>query len=273
MLGFMMLIRKHPCYSNIAHFRYARIHLPVAKYCNIHCNYCARGISNENVPGATSRILKPEEVAEYLSDILSRIPVETTVIGIAGPGEPLYNDETFETLRIVKELYPDMFRCVATNGLLVEDRLDELVECDVTHLTITINTINPTTASKIYSWVNYNGKIYRGVEAGEIIVERQLSGLREASEAGILVKVNTVYIPGINDSEIVEIAKTVSNYAYIMNIMPLIPLGRFKNIRMPTREEIATARAKASRYIPQFYHCVQCRADAYGVPCMSSCIS
>ncbi len=263
----MNAVCRHPCYSNFAHFKYARIHLPVAKHCNVQCNYCTREFCvNENRPGASSRIIKPSEVPEYLSRILSKIQAETTTIGIAGPGEPLYNDETFETLKIINELYPNLFRCVATNGLLVEDRIDELVENEVTHLTITINAVSPTTASKIYSWINYNGRIYRGIEAGEIMVERQFSGLREASEAGILVKVNTVYIPGINGGEIVDIAKAVADYAYIMNIMPLIPLAKFSNLRAPTKQELAMARKSASRYIRQFYHCAQCRADAYGVP-------
>lgn len=265
----MMSITKHPCYSNSGHFRYARIHLPVAKDCNVQCNYCTRTFCvNENRPGATKRIVKPEEIPQYLS----KIPAETTTLGIAGPGEPLYNEETFETLRMINELYPNFFRCVATNGLLLEDRIDDLVECDVTHLTITINAVNPSTASQIYSWINYNGRIYKGIEAGEVMVLKQFSGLREAVEAGILVKVNTVYIPGINDHEIVEIAKAISNYAYIMNIMPLIPLGKFRNIRRPRREEMERVRKAASRYIRQFYHCKQCRADAYGVPgCSDGC--
>ena len=269
----MRLAHKHPCYSNEAHFRYARIHLPVAKLCNMQCNYCTRKFcANENRPGITTRIVEPHEVVEYIDSILSRVTAETTTIGIAGPGEPLYNDETFECLRIVNEKYPNVFRCVASNGLLVEEKLDELIECDVTHLTVTINAVNPVTASKIYAWINHNGRIYTGIEAGEVILERQFSGLVEASNAGILVKVNTVYIPGINDGEITDIARAVSGHAYIMNIMPLIPLGRFSNMRKPTKQEIAAARMSASRYIRQFYHCIQCRADAYGVPgCRDTC--
>ncbi len=257
----------HPCYSNSAHFKYARIHLPVAENCNVHCNYCVRTFCvNENRPGVADRIIRPEGVLEYLDDIMRRIPAETTVIGISGPGEPLFNEETFEALRIVNENYPNLFKCVATNGLLLEDRIDDLIECDVTHVTVTINAVTPYTASRIYSWIYYNGRIYRGIEAGEIMVLKQFGGLREAAEAGILVKVNTVYVPGINDHEIVEIAKAVSNYAYIMNIMPLIPLGKFRNIRRPSVEEISAVRKKAGRYVKQFYHCKQCRADAYGVP-------
>ena len=258
---------KHPCYDNSAHFKYARIHLPVAKDCNILCNYCDRRFcANENRPGVTTRLVSPSEVLEYLESLLSKIPAETTTLGIAGPGEPLFNEETFQTLRIVQEKYSNMFKCVATNGLLLEDRLDELIAYDVTHVTITINAVDPVTASKIYSWINYDGRIYTGIEAGEIMVEKQMNGLRECAHAGILVKVNTVYIPGINDGEIVEIAKAVSGYAYIMNIMPLIPLGKFRGLRRPTFAEVESARRECGRYVRQFYHCKRCRADAYGVP-------
>ncbi len=257
---------KHPCYNNCSHAKYSRIHLPVAKRCNIQCNYCSRKFSKKgNVPGTCERIISPREVESYLERIIEKIPEETTTLGISGPGEPLFNKETFETLKIVREKYPNLYRCVATNGLLLEDVIDKLLECDVTHVTVTLNTIYPKTASKIYSWVNY-GKIYYGLEAGEVIVEKQINGIIEASKAGLLIKINTVYIPGINDREVVDVAKVVSNYAYIMNIMPLIPNGKFSNLRMPTVEEIENARNAASRYIRQFYHCKLCRADAYGVP-------
>ncbi len=258
---------RHPCYSNRAHYVYSRIHLPVARKCNMSCNYCDRKFCDENRPGVTDRILSPEQVPAYIERILERIPAETTVIGIAGPGEPLYNRETFETLRMIADY--DVFKCVATNGVLLEDRLDRLVDSGVTHVTVTINAVNPSTAARIYSYVRY-GKVYRGIEAGEVILERQYSGLREAANAGILVKVNTVFIPGINDTEIEAIARAISNYAYVMNLMPLIPAGRFSSLRRPTHEEVARARMVAGKHVRQFYHCRACRADAFGVP--GSCV-
>ena len=51
-----------------------------------------------------------------------------------------------------------------------------------------------------------------------------------------------------------------------MNLIPLIPLNMFKDLRSPTCEEISGARAKAEKYLPQFRLCKQCRADAVGIP-------
>ena len=55
--------QKHPCYSFDAHQKFARMHLPVAPYCNISCNYCNRKFDcvNESRPGVTSEILTPQD--------------------------------------------------------------------------------------------------------------------------------------------------------------------------------------------------------------------
>lgn len=74
-------------------------------------------------------------------------------------------------------------------------------------------------------------------------------------------------IPGLNDKEIVKIAKTVKKKgASMMNIIPLIPLGKMSNYRRPTCEELEKARKEAEKIIPVFRACSQCRADAYGIP-------
>ena len=51
-----------------------------------------------------------------------------------------------------------------------------------------------------------------------------------------------------------------------MNIMPLIPVGRFSGLRAPTTEELKKSRAECEPIIKQWYLCKQCRADAVGVP-------
>ena len=53
---------------------------------------------------------------------------------------------------------------------------------------------------------------------------------------------------------------------YIMNIMPLIPAGRFKKLKAPSKDELDHIRDACSFYIRQFRLCKQCRADACGIP-------
>jgi nitrogen fixation protein NifB len=74
---------------------------------------------------------------------------------------------------------------------------DLLKKVGVTALTITINAVDANVGSQIYSFVRYQGKTLRGKKAFQTLNKNQLDGLREAAAAGMVVKVNSVYIPGI----------------------------------------------------------------------------
>ena len=80
------------------------------------------------------------------------------------------------------------------------------------------------------------------------------------------VKVNTVLVPGINDGELLGIARAVHERgAAIMNVMPLKPAGRLSGWPSPSAEALRSARDELSTILPQFRRCAQCRADACGL--------
>ncbi|MEW6108992.1 MAG: nitrogenase cofactor biosynthesis protein NifB [Nitrospirota bacterium] len=260
-------IQAHPCFSESAHRKFGRIHLPVAPACNIQCRYCVRkyDCANESRPGITSMVMTPDEALERVRILVDRND-RLSVIGIAGPGDPLANDTTFEVLRAVGREFPDIILCLSTNGLYLTERLDDIVRAGVRSLTITINALTAEVAEKIYSWVIHGGRRYTGAEAAEILVCNQKRGLRNAIDAGLIVKINTVFIPGINDAEIPLIAWLAGTKgADIMNIMPLIPQAEFGHLRRPSHEMINKMRAECRKHITQMTHCRQCRADAFGV--------
>ena len=257
---------KHPCFSEKAHDRFGRIHLPVAPVCNVQCKYCIRkyDCANESRPGITSRVLTPNEALERVRSLVSRNE-KLTVIGIAGPGDPLANDATFETMEAVNREFPELILCVSTNGLLLPDRLHELLAAGVRSITVTVNAVLPETAGKIYSWAVYNRKRFTGKEAAHIITSNQWRGIDMATEAGLAVKINTVMIPGINDEEIPLIASLAKmRQAAIHNIMPLIPKAEFEDIKRPSHEALTKMRKRCRQFMPQMTHCRQCRADACG---------
>jgi len=217
-------IQEHPCFSENACHLFGRMHLPVAPKCNIQCNYCIRKYDcvNESRPGVTSKVLSPEEALERVREVLNKVHY-IKVVAVAGPGEPLFNEATFETFRLVKAEFPHLMRCMSTNGLLLPDRIDDIEELGIGTLTVTLNAVDPAIGKLIYSFVKYRGKRYRGEEAAEILLKNQLEGIREAVKRKIIVKVNTVYIPTINDKHIVDIAKQIGKMGvYMQNIMPLM---------------------------------------------------
>lgn len=260
-------INEHPCYSLKAKHTFGRCHVAVAPKCNIQCNYCVRDFDcvNESRPGVTSIVLTPGMAMERIDEVVEKMK-HIKVVGIAGPGDPLANPETFETLKMVHEKYPETILCISTNGLLLPDKIDELTKYDVRNLTVTLNAVDPAIGEKIYSFIEYEGKKYHGREAAEILLDHQMRGIREAVKRKMLVKINTVYVPGVNDEHIPEIAKVVGEIGvFNFNIIPLIPQYKFKDIVPPTAEEKAKMHERCAPFVRQMRHCQRCRADAVGL--------
>lgn len=258
----------HPCYNCIAH-KYARMHIPVAPKCNVSCNFCNRKYDcvNETRPGVTSEVLTPEEAKDKFKIVKDKVR-NLTVVGIAGPGDPLANfDETRKSIELIKNESKDIIFCLSTNGLMLPFYADKLIELGVTHLTVTINAVDPKIDAKIYKFVNYLGDVLVGEEAGRVLLNNQLSGLKYAAQKGIVCKVNIVMIKGVNDTHIPEVVKKVKECgAYMANIMPLIPVkgSVFENNPTVTEVELNDMRKRCESTLKQMYHCRQCRADAIG---------
>ncbi|MDR2108385.1 MAG: radical SAM protein [Coriobacteriales bacterium] len=256
---------RHPCFALGKPNKKGRIHLPVSPGCNIGCRFCERSINKgEQRPGVTSEVLSPAEAVEIVEESLALCP-EISVIGIAGPGDTLATSTAFETFRIVRERFPQLLRCMSTNGLLLAERIDELVEVGIDTLTVTVNDIDPQRLAEINAHIVYHGKLYRGVPAAEILIANQLAGIRAAAERNVLIKVNTVLVPGINEHYIGDIAAAVKEAgAGLYNIIPLIPNAKMAHLPAPNCAQIDAARSAAEQHITVFRHCQHCRADAIG---------
>ncbi|TNE77881.1 MAG: nitrogenase cofactor biosynthesis protein NifB [Gammaproteobacteria bacterium] len=267
-------VQNHPCYSEEAHHYFARMHVAVAPACNIQCHYCNRkyDCSNESRPGVVSELLTPDQAVMKTKAVAANIP-QMTVLGIAGPGDPLANPErTFETFRRLSAEAPDIKLCVSTNGLALPDAVDELAKHNIDHVTITINCVDPEVGAKIYPWIYWNNKRIRGKKAAKILIEQQQKGLEMLVERGILVKVNSVMIPGVNDEHLKEVSRIVKEKgAFLHNVMPLISEeehGTFYGImgqRGPEPEELQDLQDACAGDMNMMRHCRQCRADAVGL--------
>jgi len=262
---------EHPCFGG-DHSKAGRIHLPVAPGCNIKCGFCERKFdcANESRPGVTSRVLTPDQAVERVRLVKEHMEVQggpqLKVVGIAGPGDPLANPKTFETFEKVRKAFPEMSLCLSTNGLRLPENIDKILQYDVHSLTVTINALTPQTGARVYEWIHYGGQKLRGEEAAEILLMQQLTGLKMAAAAGLMVKVNFVYIPGINDHETLDLAVKVRELgATMMNILPVIPVGMFKDIEPPSEATMEMVRNQAELILSQARHCKLCRADAAGV--------
>jgi nitrogen fixation protein NifB len=267
-------VHNHPCYSEEAHHYFARMHVAVAPACNIQCHYCNRkyDCANESRPGVVSELLTPDQAVKKTKAVAANIP-QMTVLGIAGPGDPLANPErTFETFQRLSAEAPDIKLCVSTNGLALPDSVEELAKHNIDHVTITINCVDPEVGAKIYPWIFWNNRRIKGKKGAEILIKQQQKGLEMLVERGILVKVNSVMIPGVNDDHLKEVSKIVKQKgAFLHNVMPLIAEaehGTFYGVmgqRGPNSKELQDLQDACSGDMNMMRHCRQCRADAVGL--------
>ena len=267
-------VQDHPCYSEDAHHYFARMHVAVAPACNIQCNYCNRkyDCANESRPGVVSELPHPDQAVTKVLAVAATIP-QMTVLGIAGPGDPLANPaRTFETFRQLSDKAPDIKLCLSTNGLTLPEHVDEIAKHNIDHVTITINCVDPEIGAQIYPWIYWQNRRLRGVEAARILIEQQQKGLEMLASRGILVKVNSVMIPGVNDEHLKEVSKVVkAKGAFLHNVMPLIAEaehGTYYGLMeqpSPTPEQLQALQDECGGDMAMMRHCRQCRADAVGL--------
>jgi nitrogen fixation protein NifB len=267
-------VRDHPCYSEEAHHFFARMHVAVAPACNIQCNYCNRkyDCANESRPGVTSERLTPEQAADKVMAVAARLP-QLSVLGIAGPGDSMFDaPKTFATFARVEKRLPGLKFCISTNGLALPDHIDSLVRHNIDHVTLTINMIDPEIGQRIHPWVYFRGRRYGGIAAARLLHERQMESLELLVARGILVKVNSVMIPGINDRHLIEVNAAIkAKGAFLHNVLPLISdpahgtAYGLAGLAGPTPQELADLQERLAGGANLMRHCRQCRADAVGL--------
>lgn len=266
-VSFETLRKNHPCFALGAKNNKGRVHLPVSPGCNIGCNFCKRDINDvENRPGVASGIITPEEALGVVRRAVELCP-DIKVAGVAGPGDTLATPYALQTFRLIKQEFPDIIKCMSTNGLLLPEKADEIIDIGIDSLTVTVNAVDPAIQAKINEFIIYHGKRYTGIKAAEILIHNQLAGIEKVAAAGITVKVNSVLIPEINADHVETVAKTVAERgAQLYNIIPLIPQHHLAWCSEPNCLQLSQAREKAEKYIHVFRHCQRCRADAAGIP-------
>lgn len=260
----------HPCFFSEAKNKYGRIHLPIAPKCNIQCAYCRRDYDciHENRPGVTKGVITPEQALERLERTLKQMP-NISVAGVAGPGDAFADPElALKTFELIRKKNSQIALCVSTNGLNIRDSIPHLAELNVRYVTITINTLNPTTGAHLYKWVNTGDSRLYGAEGAKVLIEKQLEAIEVLKMHNFTVKINSVVIPGINEDHLVFLAKKVGGMGVdLMNLIPIIPVKGtdMENVTPPGKNMLHKLRKTAGSFVPQMHHCNRCRSDAAGM--------
>ncbi len=258
----------HPCIHPNANKNMARIHLPVAEKCNMTCRYCARQHTNSQrgLPGTSSSIMNPQQAIAHLKK-QRKIWGDNAVVGISGPGEPLANPDTFETLQEINAQFPSHPLCLCTNGLLLKDHIQTLCRLGIRVISMTVNGIDPKIVQQLQPGIKKEDIVLMGMSAAKYLIESQLEGLKNAAAAGMFVKVNTVVAKGVNDGHLKDLARVLARSgAGIMNMIPVIAPHKHNRLSAPDNQTIRRLRNECEMFLPQFRLCRQCQSDAAGIP-------
>ncbi len=186
------------------HIQYLRVSL--TDRCNLRCVYC---MPEEGVPWIDHHlILRYEEIIRIV-----RIAVEMGIrhVRLTG-GEPLVRRDVVELVRELARI-PDLDDlAMTTNGMLLSEYAEPLAQAGLRRVNISLDTLRPERFRKI-------------TRLGEL--ERVLEGREAAVRAGLVpVKINTVVVRGMNDDEVVDLARLTLQPTWHVRFIEVMPLNR-----------------------------------------------
>jgi nitrogen fixation protein NifB len=225
--------------------------LPAVPSCNMMCNFCSRDcdcILSGNNPEYLSKVMTPRQALNWAVATANKNK-RVKVIKVSGPGEPLCNFQTFEVLRRLNEQLPGHIYSVSTNGLLLDDKANELARLNVKIVNVSLNAVSPYTILKLYSRIiKGNEIIVNSLRMAGVLMESTIRGIRKCRQYGIKVKVNTVYFPGINDSDLMTIASKCKDLGVnSLCIMSIRSKGKLTNLRTPDLSEMLGIKEELSK--------------------------
>jgi cyclic pyranopterin phosphate synthase len=186
------------------HITYLRV--SVTDRCDFRCVYCmAEDMSF--LPKA--EVLSLEELDRLCSAFVRRGVRKLRLTG----GEPLVR-------RNVMTLFRSLGRhlrsgeldelTLTTNGSQLARFADELRDCGVRRVNVSLDTLDPDKFAAITRW----GKL-----------DTVMEGLAAAKRAGIAVKINTVALKGVNDDELDRLVAWAGAEGFDLTFIEVMPMG------------------------------------------------
>jgi cyclic pyranopterin phosphate synthase len=194
------------------HLNYLRI--SITDRCNLQCRYC---VPHELIPKlAHSEILTYEEILRVVG-VATRLGISK--VRVTG-GEPLVRKGVygfFEKL-VATEGLKDV--SLTTNGVLLKGNLLKIKSSGIARINVSLDTLNP--------------KKYRHI-TGYDEFDRVWQGIEKAYALGFHpIKLNIVALRGINDDELVEMARLSFRYPFHVRFIEYMPIGH-SDINSETR--------------------------------------
>ncbi|PLR98460.1 GTP 3',8-cyclase MoaA [Bacillus sp. T33-2] len=186
------------------------LRISVTDKCNFRCTYCMPAeIFGPDYPFLRREELLSFEELERLAKIFTA-SLGVKKIRITG-GEPLMRTNLAELIRKMNNIDGVEDIAMTTNGSLLPKYAKELKQAGLKRVSISLDSLQDEIFGKI------NG---RGVS-----VQTVLNGIDAAAEAGLQVKINMVVKRGMNDLEVIPMAKFFREKGHILRFIEFMDVG------------------------------------------------
>ncbi|HYT90757.1 MAG TPA: GTP 3',8-cyclase MoaA [Gemmataceae bacterium] len=180
------------------------LRISVTDRCNLRCTYC---MEEEVVFMDRSELLTFEEVARFVQ---VAAPLGVDKIRLTG-GEPLMRRELPRLVRMLCAVDGIRDVGITTNGILLADHVQALYDAGLRRINISLDTLNPETFRRL---TRRDG------------LEKVIDGILAAKKAGFQpIKVNAVTIRGVNEADVVPLARFAREHGLEMRFIEYMPIG------------------------------------------------
>ncbi len=181
------------------------LRLSVTDRCNLRCTYCMPDEGIDFVPH--DEILRYEEILHIV-----RLSVQVGIrkIRLTG-GEPLVRKGLIDFLRELNSVEGLNEVTLTTNGVLLKEFAEDLKECGISRINISLDSLRPERFSLI---------------TGRDLFAPVWEGIQEAEKVGLdPIKINVVVIKDVNDDEILDFARLTLEKPYHVRFIEYMPVG------------------------------------------------
>ncbi len=185
------------------------LRMSVTDRCDLRCTYC---MAEQMTFLPRKELLTLEELEHVAEAFIARGVRKIRLTG----GEPLVRRNVMSLVRAlgdhVKAGALDEIT-LTTNGTLLSKYAQELVDCGVKRINVSLDTLKPDIFAQL-SRRNMLPQVLRGIEA--------------ARQAGLKVKINTVALKGVNETEIPDMVRWCHDQGMDMTLIEVMPMGEIE---------------------------------------------
>jgi len=200
------------CGRNIDYLR-----ISVTDRCNLRCVYCMPEEGVKNIKHNDILTFK-----EILMIVKAGCQLGIRKIKITG-GEPLVRKGIVNLIRAIKAVEGIEEVTITTNGVLLGDMAESLVEAGLSSVNVSLDTLNSTSFCKI---------------TRKDCFEKVMHGLKKALELGLKTKINCVPIEELNGSDLIDVLKIAEEYPVDIRFIELMPIGFGKSYSPVSNKEL-----------------------------------